>query len=139
MLVCDTGPLVAAALTRDPDHRACVDLFTGMHLAARKIVMPAPIVAEVGYLLGSKAGPRAEAAFLRSLSAGDFVVEALTAADYDRMGDLVEQYSNLPLGTTDAAVIAIAERLNCAEVATLDRRDFTVVRPRHVTAFTILP
>ena len=76
MLICDTGPLVAAALTRDPDHRSCVDLFTGVHLAGRQVVMPAPVVAEVGYLLGAKAGPKTEAAFLRSLSAGDFEVEA---------------------------------------------------------------
>lgn len=127
MLVCDTGPLVAAALRRDPDHRACVDLFTGLHLAGRQIVIPAPVVAEVGYLLAAKAGPQAEATFLRSLAGGDFVVEALTRDDYARMADLVEQYGDLPLGTTDAAVVAVAERLDCAEVATLDRRDFTVV------------
>ena len=34
-------------------------------------------------------------------------------------------YASLPLGTTDASVIAVAERLNLAEVATLDRRHFT--------------
>jgi hypothetical protein len=36
-------------------------------------------------------------------------------------------------------VVSVAERLRCVEVATLDRRDFTVVRPQHVTAFTLLP
>ena len=55
------------------------------------------------------------------------------------MGELVEQYADLPLGTTDASVIAIAERLDLNEIATLDRRHFTVVRPRHVDAFTLLP
>jgi hypothetical protein len=47
VIVCDTGPLVAAALSRDPDHRRCVDLFTGLHLANRQMVLPAPVVAEV--------------------------------------------------------------------------------------------
>lgn len=55
------------------------------------------------------------------------------------MSDLVEMYANLPLGAADASVIAVAERLELAEVATLDRRHFTVVRPRHVNAFTLLP
>ncbi len=55
------------------------------------------------------------------------------------MGELVEQYGDLPLGTADAAVIAIAERLDIAEIATLDRRHFTVVRPRRVPALTLLP
>jgi len=36
-------------------------------------------------------------------------------------------------------VIALAERLGATEVATLDRRHFTVVRPQHVSAFTLLP
>jgi uncharacterized protein len=39
----------------------------------------------------------------------------------------------------DAAVITIAERLGLKEVATLDHRHFSVVRPRHVSAFTLLP
>jgi hypothetical protein len=43
------------------------------------------------------------------------------------------------LGTTDASVIAVAEQLELTEVATLDRRHFTVVRPNHVDALTPLP
>jgi predicted nucleic acid-binding protein len=139
VIVCDTGPLVAAAFTKDPDYHRCVELFTGLHLANRQMVCPAPIVDEVGYLLGAKAGARIEASFLRSLGAGDFASVELTPADYDRMADLVEQYADLPLGTSDAAVIALAERLDVDDVATLDHRHFTVVRPRHVRALTLLP
>jgi hypothetical protein len=36
-------------------------------------------------------------------------------------------------------VIAIAERLNLTEVATVDRKHFSIVRPRHVPAFRLLP
>jgi uncharacterized protein len=45
----------------------------------------------------------------------------------------------LPLGIVDAAVIAIAERLNLTEVATVDRKHFSIVSPRHVSAFRLLP
>jgi len=38
-----------------------------------------------------------------------------------------------------AAVIAVAERLGETAIVTLDRRHFSVVRPRHVTAFELLP
>lgn len=55
------------------------------------------------------------------------------------MAELVTEYADLGLGTTDASVIAIAERLGVSEVATLDHRHFTVVRPRHTRAFTLLP
>jgi uncharacterized protein len=139
VIICDTGPLVTAALYKDPDYRRCVDLFTGLHLANRELVIPAPVIAEVGYLLGTRAGADAEAFFLRSVAEGEFLVEDLTTDDYARAADLVEQYGDLPLGTTDAAVITVAERLNVAEIATLDHRHFRVVRPQHVKALTLLP
>ncbi|MEU6697587.1 PIN domain-containing protein [Pseudonocardia sp. NPDC046786] len=139
MIVCDTGPLVAAGLSRDPDHRASVDLFAALHMSGRPMLMPAPIVAEVGYLLQHKGSSRAESAFLRSLAAGDFRTVELTSADYARMADLVETYADLPLGRSDASVVALAERLGIAEVATLDHRHFRIVRSRHVDAFTLLP
>jgi predicted nucleic acid-binding protein len=40
------------------------------------------------------------------------------------MAELVETYADFPLGTTDAAVVAVAERLGVSEIATLDRRHF---------------
>jgi len=139
VIICDTGPLVAAALSNDADHLACVKLFTGLHAAGTGLLVPGTVVAEVGYLLAREAGPRVESLFLRSLADGDFLTVELTAADYARMADLVVTYGNLPLGTTDASVLALAERLNLTDIATLDRRHFTVVRPNHVDALTLLP
>jgi hypothetical protein len=39
----------------------------------------------------------------------------------------------------DASVVVLTERLELCEVATLDHRDFSVVRPRHTPALTLLP
>jgi uncharacterized protein len=61
------------------------------------------------------------------------------AGDWLRIAELVAAYRDLPLGTVDASVIAAAERLGITAIATVDRRHFGVVRPRHVDAFTILP
>jgi hypothetical protein len=63
----------------------------------------------------------------------------LAAGNVKDHAELVETYLDLPLGIVDAAVAAIAERLGLAEIATLDHRHFTVIRPRHVQAFTLLP
>lgn len=52
---------------------------------------------------------------------------------------LVLQYGDFPLGFVDAAVVAVAERLDVVEIATIDRRHFAAIRPRHVGAFTLLP
>jgi uncharacterized protein len=139
VILCDTGPIVAAALAGDDDHHACVELFTGMHLAGRPLLVPGTVVAEVGYLLAREAGAHVEALFLTALADGDFQLAELQPEDYRRAAELVAAYADLPLGTTDATVIALTERLGLAEVATLDRRHFSVVRPRHVSALTLLP
>jgi predicted nucleic acid-binding protein len=139
VIICDTGPLVAAALSNDSHHLACVRLFNDLHAAGREMLVPATVVAEVGYLLNREAGPHVESLFLRSIADGDFAAVDLSAADYARMADLVIKYGSLPLGTTDASVVAVAERLKLTEVATLDRRHFSIVRPDHVTALTLLP
>jgi predicted nucleic acid-binding protein len=139
VILCDTGPIVAAALVDDDHHHACVELFTGMHLAGRLLLVPGTVVAEVGYLLAREAGARVESLFLTALADADFQLIDLTTEDLRRSAELVETSGDLPLGTTDATVIALAERLGLREVATLDRRHFSVVRPRHVPALTLLP
>lgn len=69
MILVDSGPLIAAAIVKQTHHRACVDLFTGLGLARRRMLVPHTVVAETAYLLHSYAGARAESAFIRSLAA----------------------------------------------------------------------
>ena len=130
---------MAAAIIDDAHHRECVDLLASLHLAGRPILVPGPVVAEVGYLLAREGGSRVEAQFLSSLADGTLWPVELTRDDYRRAAQLVLEYASLPLGTTDATVIAMCERLGLAEVATLDRKHFTVIRPLHVEALTLLP
>jgi uncharacterized protein len=66
-------------------------------------------------------------------------IEGPQPHEWQRIADLVETYADLPLGGTDASVIALAERLDATAIVTLDRRHFSVVRPAHVDAFELLP
>jgi uncharacterized protein len=68
-----------------------------------------------------------------------YALADLLERDLVRMAVLVRQYHDLPLGGTDAAVVAVAERLGIEQVATTDRRHFSVIRPKHVPAFALLP
>jgi predicted nucleic acid-binding protein len=69
---------------------------------------------------------------------GSLRVEALTSDDWARIRELVDQYRDLPLGGTDAGLVAIAERLKARRLATVDRAHFTVVRPSHLEAFELI-
>lgn len=136
MLLCDTGVLLAAGNIKDHFHLACVEL---LRHAQGPLLVPSPVMGEMGYLLQSRVGPQAEVTFLKSFGVDGFQVAELEAGDVQRMAELVETYMDLPLGIVDAAVVAIAERLRLTEIATIDHRHFTVVRPRHVSAFMLLP
>jgi predicted nucleic acid-binding protein len=136
VIVVDTGPLVAALDADDADHERCLDL---LETRQGTLLVPGPVLTEVCWLLERERGTDAEAAFLEAIARGELELVAVTTADLQRMADLVRQYADLPLGAVDASVVAVAERLDVTEVATLDLRHFTVVRPVHVTSFELLP
>lgn len=101
--------------------------------------MPTLVVTEVAYLIETRLGSRAEVRFIADLAAGNLIAEPVAASDWMRIAELVSQYRDLPLGTVDASVVAAGERLGSSQLATLDRRHFSVVRPAHIDAFELLP
>jgi predicted nucleic acid-binding protein len=136
MLVVDAGPLVAAAATRDRNHERCVALLSA---AERPLVVPALVVTEVAYFVADRIGHEAEAAFARSFRDGELLVEPVEPSDWDRIHELVERYRDLELGIVDASVVVACERLRVTTLATLDRRRFPVVRPRHRDVLALVP
>lgn len=135
-MIVDTGPLVAAADRADKDHVVCQELLEDDE---GPLVTTGLVIAEAAYLINRQLGPTAEAALYTSIIDGDLEVAALGRADWERIRELVTTYASMPLGGTDASVIALAERHGAIRVATLDWRHFTVVRPRHAQALELLP
>lgn len=132
--IVDTGPLYAAVDADDADHQICV---AALQTPGLRLVVPAMVLAEATYLVGSRMGPRVEAAFLRG--AADLDIVHPRPEDLRRMADLVEQYGSFPLGGTDAFVVALAERLGTDLVISLDRRHMLAVVPRHCRGLRLMP
>ena len=122
--------------TRDPSHTAC-RLLLEHHPGP--LFIPVLVVAEVTYLIERQAGPQAELRFLAELVEGRFEATAVEQSDWVRIAELVSTYRNLRLGASDASVIAVAERLKIKQIATLNHRHFSVVRPAHGERFELLP
>jgi uncharacterized protein len=55
VIVIDTGPVVAAANRKDDYHLQCVDLLQNF---LGPLLLPAPLLTEIGYMLASPPGPR---------------------------------------------------------------------------------
>ena len=132
--IVDTNILVASVVARDPANRRALDVLRDRR---HDLVIPALCVAETCYFIAMREGPQVEARFLHGLSR--FEVIAPEGEDWPRIAELVRQYADWPLGGTDASIVALAERLNTDTIATLDRRHFERVRPRHCNQFRLLP
>ena len=132
----DTGPLLAAIDAADPDHDACAALIID---AREDLVVPMLVLAELDYWCHKRLGPDVWIAFLDDLLAGAYRTEPPTVSDLERCRELQSTYRDLRLGVTDASVIALLERLGETQVATLDRRHFSAVRPSHADALELRP
>jgi predicted nucleic acid-binding protein len=94
---------------------------------------------EAAYLLESHLGAAAERKLIQSVVNGELAVEELTHPDYRRVLEFLRTYEQARIGFVDATVVALAERLKISRILTTDRRDFSIVRPRHCKAFDLLP
>jgi uncharacterized protein len=134
-LLADTSVVYAALNPKERDHAACARAVA----SAPAVVLPAPVLTETAELALRRRNTRAVDVLLGSVLDETVAVVDLDYQDYARTRHLVRKYADLPLSFVDAAVVAIAERLNAETVATLDRRHFSVVQPLHCEAFTLVP
>ncbi len=135
-LILDTGPLYASLDRSDQDHAACRAL---IERCTEPLLVPAPVLVEVDYWISQRLGPGSLVALLADIEAGAYRVVDLVTADYTRVRELCDRYADADIGFVDAAVLAITERLGERKLATLDRRHFGLLRPRHCDALELLP
>jgi predicted nucleic acid-binding protein len=120
----------------DRDHALCAGLLTSF---PEPLIVPAPVVVELDWLVSSRLGPTALQPLLTDIQEGTIRVAELNRADYARIREIHGQYADLPLGFVDAAVVAVVERFGETKLATLDHRHFRIVRPRHTLSLALLP
>jgi predicted nucleic acid-binding protein len=135
-LILDTGPLYASLDRSDDDHERCRAL---IEETTEALLIPAPVLVEVDYLVHRALSPGALVALLGDIDDGAYEVVDLVRSDYRRVRELCDRYADADVGFVDAAVLAIVERLDEPKLATLDRRHFALLRPRHVDALRLLP
>lgn len=134
--ILDTSFLFALTDQSDYNHQRVLAVAQSKNEA---LVLPAVVLPEICYLLASRLGHQAMRRFVSNLTPKALKVEPVTIEDLLRVHEILEQYADSQLDFTDAAIVAIAERLNIMRVYTLDRRDFSMIRPNHCDYFELLP
>jgi uncharacterized protein len=131
----DTGFLLAVIDADDDLHAACVTALE----SERNPVLPDVVLPELSYLILRQLGYPALTSFLRAVAAGEIAEAQSTPQDLARAADLLEKYADNKVDFVDCAIVALAERLNLTKVLTVDRRHFTIFRPKHCKYFEIAP
>ena len=134
--ILDTSFLFATANNKDRNHNRVLDV---ARTISDPLILPISVIPEVCYLIASRLGHTAMRRFLEQLVAGEIILEAIDFADLQRVTEILDEYADSQLDFVDATIIVIAERRNISRILTLDRRDFTIVRPKHCASFEILP
>ena len=126
-ILIDSGILLSYYQQQEPLHQAVVAFFD--QNAAQLITSPI-CIAEVLWLLGNPSDPRVLAAqnhLLGAVSRGGIEVSNLLPEDYSRIAELNQRYADLPGDFADLTLVTLSERLDVAEILSLDS-DFDIYR-----------
>lgn len=132
----DTGIVYALSDMDDSWHLRARDFVKGFGGA---LVLPSTVIPESCCLLNTYLGREIERRFINSLLLGELKIEHFNKDDLKRADELLALYSDANIGFVDASLVAIAERLRATKIVTTDRRHFSMIKPRHCQAFTLLP
>jgi predicted nucleic acid-binding protein len=135
-LVVDAAPLVAIADEQEPLRRAIIEL---LQAERGNLFIPAPVTAEVDYLLGQRFGPGARRAFLQDLAERRYESPGLDSRDYEAAVRVDSRDADLELGLADLSIVVLAQKLGTRRVLTFDQRHFRAIRPLQGGSFTLLP
>jgi len=135
-LVVDAGPLVAVADRRDP-LKSRVEAI--LRAEPGELVIPAPVTAELDYMLGRRLGRSARLAFLEDLAAGRFSVACLDESDHRQVAELELKYEDLDAGLADLSAVVVASKYGTKRLLTFDERHFRALHTLEGGTFTLLP
>jgi predicted nucleic acid-binding protein len=117
----------------DRQHEACLRAFEAF---AGNLVTSWPVISEAFYLLRH---PDQHDFLWKIILTRAIEVADLLFEDLSRARSLMKQYADQPMDLADASLVVLAERFMLRKVFTLDRRHFSVYRPRHTRYFELFP
>lgn len=132
----DTNFLISVLMANDINHTKAVAALP--LIKPQRAIVAAPVLVELFYLVDQFAGYPAAVKSIRE-TRRLYSIEPLINVDLQEMEGIMTRYQDARFDYTDVAIMVLAERLNIEQVYTFDRRDFVIFRPRHCTAFELLP
>ena len=135
-MLIDTGGLFTALNDTEPDHERTRRFV----LETNEPLLLSPFVlAELDYLLATRAGVGDELALLDDVARGAYTLVAFAADEVAAARNVIAQYRDLDIGLADASIVVLAARFRTNRVLTNDDRPFRALRTLEGGTFQLLP
>ena len=136
MMLVDTSGVLAA---RSPDQRSHDDCARFLTKTEGLLLLSPFVLAEMDYLVTKLVGIPKELTLLREVERGAYDLAPFELADIKRAREVIERYSDLQIGLTDASIVVLSEKYDVLDLLTLDQRHFRALRGARGRPFRILP
>lgn len=114
-------------------------VYTWMSTQEDELVTTPLVAAELDYLIATRGDSDAVRILHEDFDSGAYLVEWWPSAIHETIA-VAKQCESMPLGLTDASLVALAAHVQTTTIATLDERHFRALKPLSGgDAFTLLP
>ena len=118
----DAGPLIALFNKNDKYHKAIkkfIKAYNGI------LTTSWPVITEACHMLDFNINVQID--FLKWIELGGLRIEDIESTELNRIIQLSEKYSDIPIDLADASLVIISERLRIKEIITIDS-DYYIYR-----------
>ena len=132
--IMDTGPWLALIDRSESRHAECVQWLKNF---SGRLYSTEAVLTEVLYLLNFSIAAQCAAL--------DFVLESVieivpaNLRSLKKTKNLMKKYADLPMDFADATIVCLATETGMQNIATFDKKDFTIYKLPKKKSFTIMP
>jgi len=136
-ILTDTSYLFAVHNPNDINHRVAAAF--AFETSPDMMLVPDVVLPEFAYLAVRDVGYARLHSILESFRLSNVELVLLERSDLERISEIATTYASAEFDIVDCCIMSIAERLGITRIATFDRRDFSIYRPRHCPFLELLP
>ncbi len=136
-IIADTSYLFAIYNSKDINHQVAADF--AFQTTTDEMLVPDVVLPELAYIFVRDMGYLGLQSLMEAFRISEVEFIALEKSDLGRIHEIIETYASAEFDIVDCCIMALAERLQITRIATFDRRDFSIFRPRHCDFLELLP
>lgn len=121
----DSGFLYALFVRKDSDHERVRHIF---QTTKASFIIPQVVLTEVAFLCNRVGGQSRVAEFLDFIYKAQLPLQDVSYSDLQRAAAILRHHGNSRIDFVDCCIVALSDRLAITQVATLDIRDFSILR-----------